>query len=563
VRPAIDERSSVDGEVNAVRGKPAVRWLSIPQLVRTALEIRKVTKYARSQDRRLEFADDPRKFYRLPEQADEVRVDFVADTGDGFDTTFATALCVAGHPTLETTETRGNGKRTADLFVLGGDLVYPIASAARYQEQLTDVFQHAADLAEMGPDKPLVVALPGNHDWYDRLDAFLELMCGQNGAAAGEQNPIPLPIDDGDDVGGWRAFQSRSYFAVRLTPDWWLWGVDSQLDAPIDPVQTEYFTAARKHLGGAAIILCTATPSWLEAADGEPGGQPTGSPFDNLISFVDEVLGVPDRDRIRLILTGDKHHYAHYVPAENAGFRPHLVTCGGGGAFLSSTHHLPETLNPFWAPAGDPAHTLARSYPAADDSRELVATPKFLAVGVRNGLTLPALAGAVGVALLATLRCGLLPAVISAAVLALAFGFYAKYGKNERAPRMATGALLAIGHTAAHVGVAGAAAWFFTQVLPLGFWWSLAAAFLPLVVLNTAVYATYLHIADHFGWHTLEAFSGMRFEEYKSHLRMYVHEKGIRVSVVGMRAVPANRGKATPTFPRPQIIDTFEISRPS
>jgi hypothetical protein len=111
------------------------------------------------------------------------------------------------------------------------------------------------------------------------------------------------------------------------------------------------------------------------------------------------------------------------------------------------------------------------------------------------------------------------------------------------------------------VGVAGVAAWFFTQVVPLGFWWSLAAAFLPLVVLDTVVFATYLHIADRFGWHTLEAFSGMRFEEYKSHLRMYVNGDRIRVSVVGMGAVPANRGEATPTLPRPKIIDTFEISR--
>lgn len=545
-----------------MKGKPAVRWLSIPQLVRTALEIRKVTRYARRQDRRDEFATDPRKFYQLAKQPGEVRVDFVADTGDGFDTTFATALCVAGHRELETTETRENGKRTADLFVLGGDLVYPIASTARYQEQFTDVFQHAADLAEMAPDKPLVVALPGNHDWYDRLDAFMELMSGQNGAAAGERNPIPLPIESGDDVGGWRAFQSRSYFAVRLTEHWWLWGVDSQLDAPIDPVQIEYFKAAKELLGDdEAMVLCTATPSWLEAADGEPGGQAAGSPFDNLISFIDEVLGVPDRDRIRLLLTGDKHHYAHYVPADDAAFRPHLVTCGGGGAFLSATHHLPENLNPFWAPAGDPAHSLATSYPERDDSRGLVATPKFLAVGVRNGPSLPVLAGAVGVALVAMLRCGPVPAAIGAAVLAVAFGFYARYGKNERAPRVRTGALLAIGHTAAHVGVAGVAAWFFTQVVPLGFWWSLAAAFPPLVVLDTVVFATYLHVADRFGWHTLEAFSGMRFEEYKSHLRMYVNGDRIRVSVVGMRTVPANRGKATPTLPRPEIIDTFEISR--
>ena len=31
------------------------------------------------------------------------------------------------------------------------------------------------------------------------------------------------PSDQRDDVGGWGAFQSRSYFAVQLSPRWWLW----------------------------------------------------------------------------------------------------------------------------------------------------------------------------------------------------------------------------------------------------------------------------------------------------------------------------------------------------
>ena len=318
-------------------GKPAVRWLSIPQLIRTALEIGKVTAYAKRKDPRADFAGNPCEFYRLTGRGGDgdgdgdVRVDFAADTGDGYDTALATALCLARDRSTVVTPFREGDDVVADLLVLGGDLVYPVASATRYEERFTSVFGQAADLAEMR-DKPPLVALPGNHDWYDGLKSFSDMMCGswrdRDHPREPAQIPVPLPGDRAD-VGGWGAFQSRSYFAVQLTGDWWLWGVDSQLDAPIDEPQVAYFERAAELLGGETnIILCTATPSWLEAADLEPDRTMRGTPFDNLLTFVDRVLGERRRDQIRLLLTGDKHHYARYEPEPDAEFRADLVTCG-------------------------------------------------------------------------------------------------------------------------------------------------------------------------------------------------------------------------------------------
>ena len=108
----------------------------------------------------------------------------------------------------------------------------------------------------------------------------------------GAHRGAPEP-DQRDDVGGWGAFQSRSYFAVQLSPRWWLWAVDSQLDAPIDAEQLSYFRAARLHLGDAKVILCTATPSWLEAerAGTETYSAEADSPLYTLLWFIDRVLG--------------------------------------------------------------------------------------------------------------------------------------------------------------------------------------------------------------------------------------------------------------------------------
>ena len=68
-----------------------------------------------------------------------------------------------------------------------------------------------------------MLALPGNHDWYDGLTAFLRLFT---------QDRM---------IGGWRTEQKRSYFTVQLPHRWWLVGLDSQLDSYFDDPQLKYF----------------------------------------------------------------------------------------------------------------------------------------------------------------------------------------------------------------------------------------------------------------------------------------------------------------------------------
>src|SRR5690606_13883144 len=94
--------------------------------------------------------------------------------------------------------------------------------------------------------------LPGNHDWYDGLANFLKLFCQQR------------------TLGNWQTCQRRSYFALKLPHNYWIWGIDVQLNADIDLPQQEYFKEvarkAKEHLtatGPQKIILCTAEPAWI------------------------------------------------------------------------------------------------------------------------------------------------------------------------------------------------------------------------------------------------------------------------------------------------------------
>ena len=566
------------------RGKPPVKWLSVRQLLHTAVEVMQASMFARFADKREAMASCPREVYRLfpvGEAPATVRVDFVSDTGDGFDATFATAHCVASAPEVGE---KGNA-RPADLLVLGGDEVYPVASVVNYRERLNQVFGQAAELAGM-EGRPPVVALPGNHDWYDGLTAFRRNFCeswvlhNRSVDPAAAKAVVDLPAEsERDEVGGWGAFQSRSYFAIQLSPDWWLWGVDSQLNAAVDAEQLAYFNEARAHLGDANIILCTATPSWLEAEKGhlDEGAEPycakVETPLFTMLWFIDRVLGPADRERVRLVLTGDKHHYARYQPAEESA--PTLVTCGGGGAFLSSTHHLKKHLWASWRPwAGEEPntkYTRTTEYPTQNDSRAQIAGLRFLRAAWLNGVGLPVLAGVANFLLfLALVVHSPLWITVAAFVVVGLLVPYAASGIKGHRPgwrRLVAVLLLALLHTALHLIPATLAAWLLFDWRAGGHDWYLwAGTIVGLTIAATAAFVTYLRLADLFGYHTLEAFSGLRIESYKSHLRLMVTATEVRVHVIGIDDVPKSSKAKTPDDlkPRAKLVDDFPVyPRPS
>jgi hypothetical protein len=539
---------------STVSGQPAVKWLSVRQLLTTALEVVQASMFARFADKREAMANCPREFYRLfPDDAPPtVWVDFVADTGDGFTTTFATARCLAGEPGLQVGTTRdrtefvdfGDRPPRAQLLVMGGDEVYPVASVSAYLKRLNAVFAAAAQRAG-ATDLPPVVALPGNHDWYDGLTAFRRNFCeswvsfDRPVVPGGVVLDVPPPACR-DDLGGWGAFQSRSYFAVQLSEKWWLWGVDSQLDAAVDAEQLAYFNQALTHLGDANLILCTATPCWLEADTGNPYRAEAETPLFTLLWFIDRVLGPAHRDRLRVLLTGDKHHYAHYAPI---GDGPELVTCGGGGAFLSSTHHLPDDISFAWQPWADEqpkaAYTRVKEYPSQQESKDLLKGGKYLAAAWRNGWGFPALTGVANALLfLAILVHRPLWITLGALVFAGLLVPYAASGIKGHLPgwpRRFALPLLALGHLVLHAAPAVLVAalvfrWQFAGHSWLTYLLTAAGA----IVVGTAAFLTYIRLADLFSYHTLEAFSSLRFERYKCHLRLEVTDEHVKIHAIGL-----------------------------
>ena len=292
--------------------------------------------------------------------ADGVWLDFLADVGDSWEATYAVASLVVDPSLVGKFPESARQKlpktfKAADIVVMGGDLVYPVASRARYRRRFRAPFAAAfPDVAR--PMAPAMLAIPGNHDWYDGLTSFCRVFC------------------HGGAVGGWRLFQRRSYFAVKLTRGWWLWGIDIALDTRIDAPQHAYFLrildesaawdAKERFEDGDRVILCSSKPAWVQTS------RYSDEAFRNLEEFVNTVESHPCGGSVPVILTGDLHHYSRYVNAANR----QMIVSGGGGSYLMGTHFLPERVanletRPPLAPDRRSASSRSSQKPEPDDFR--------------------------------------------------------------------------------------------------------------------------------------------------------------------------------------------------
>ncbi|TDW30779.1 metallophosphoesterase [Cryobacterium psychrophilum] len=331
-----------------------VRWLAPGQLLRTAVQVVLAEIFANYGDKReLQEVFSKRRLRLKERPRGDLWIDFTADLGDGFDAT-ASVASLLGQDELSV-RSPGDSGLTATLprghlLILGGDEVYPTASASGYENRTLGPYAAAlpADTAlRPGNQHPSLLALPGNHDWYDGLSAFLRIF----------RRPRRL--------GAWHAIQTRSYFALRLGHGWWLAGLDSQLGEYIDEPQLNYFRQqlTNRLRPGDAIILCTASPTWVGTKTHDPDAFNQLHYFERhfLRNRYDPDTGTsrPTGAHVRVWLSGDSHHYTRYeqVPPRHAAKEPsgwptgardpratQLITCGLGGAFLAATHKLPSAL---------------------------------------------------------------------------------------------------------------------------------------------------------------------------------------------------------------------------
>jgi hypothetical protein len=441
----------------------------------------------------------------------ELWLDYVADLGDGFNATYSVAYLLA-QPELTV-----GGRRLprGQVLVMGGDQVYPTANGDSYEDRCKGPYRAALPAADPAPT---LFALPGNHDWYDGLTAFLRLFARRK---------------DGR-IGGWRTQQRRSYFAVELPARWWLFAIDEQFGAYIDDPQLIYFEAAATRLGpGDRVIVMAPSPTWVK-------GQTEVGAYDSVDYFLRTIIA-PTGAQVSVMVSGDLHHYARYADGERQ-----LITCGGGGAYLLGTQELPARLTV------PPPNTLTRqasaertydkvaAYPDAQASRRYawgvfgrlpLRNPGFgTLLGIVHTLLMLAMLGA-------STRGGdvqrlfSIPLTVMLLTTVIGWVMFAQ-PPGAGADRHSRHWILGILHGFAHVGLAIGGTWMW---LRFGFWewqWPMplvAAAVLygPISALVAAqLTSAYLLIASWFGVNVNELYAGQAIEHAKCFLRMHVSRDG-------------------------------------
>jgi hypothetical protein len=329
--------------------QPMVRWLGPGGLSVTALQVLLSTIFGAYSDKREMQAALQESGVADFSAADSLWFDFMADTGDGFNPTYTTASLLARDKLQLTHDGQAIVTERGRLLLLGGDLAYPAATPANFQDRFVGPMALAFPESAAGPDPPTMFACAGNHDWYDGLTTFLRLFC------------------QGKRMGGWRTEQTRSYFAVQLPQRWWILGIDLAFDFFIDAPQLDFFhkVASERLRPGDRVILATHKPSWLFAGIGEDRLY-TNQSSSNLQEFERTILH--DRGiEVPLVLGADIHHYNRYMSAAGDQQR---ITAGAGGTFLHPTNYLQPRFS--WPMReGTTTFHQQRLYPDAAQSKRL------------------------------------------------------------------------------------------------------------------------------------------------------------------------------------------------
>ncbi len=485
---------------------------------------------------------------------DELWFDMVGDMGEAFDPTYAVAWHLA-QPSLtfgDTTLPR------AELLVLMGDEVYPTGSIDRYENQTIGPYDAAWPAGHVEDSAPVVLALPGNHDWYDGLTAFLREFCQRRS------------------IGGWRTQQTRSYFSAPLPHGWWLWAIDTQLGGWLDAPQLDYFrTQAQLMKPGDRLILVTPVPFWLHTeiptADATVGW------------FLHKI--VPADVTVPLFASGDWHHYAHYQTVDRA---EHRLTVGGGGAFLHPTHNLPtDPIVPGFVKGTSTTIHRGVTFPTSADSRKrltLVLLQAFFnpVFSITLGIVHFALAWLAQASVRTPKMSvrdamrplswreaadGLVRSPLALLLMATVLVAWIAFPRHTTASRKTLARVVGAVHGALQIVLTVPVMLAASHFAPgRGVWFGLSFALLTVLlggIFAATLTGIYLFLTNTFlRMHDNEAFSALRLRSFKCFTRLHIdHDGHLTVYPIGIRSVQSGKwklnhqaGPGEPWFARPSGV---------
>lgn len=534
--------------------KNMVGWFDPPVLAQSAWLVAVSNVFGRHSDTRLieALAGLPQGKFDYSDTQGEFWFDFVCDTGDGWDSTYAVANTLA-NPTL--TVTRPDGTREVTqrgrVLIFGGDEVYPYPSQQEYVARTEVPYETAFRGHTQLPD---IFAVPGNHDWYDSLIAFSRTFCRPERGFA-----------------GCKTRQTRSYFALQLPGDWWFIAIDLQLGAEMDEPQTLYFKQIADAMSAnARIILCVPEPRWILE---QTYPQDASYAEDAATDFLEQKVF---KRKVSVLVAGDLHFYKRHENAEGV----QKITTGGGGAFLHPTH----------APSTKQLHdgfVERATFPDEVTSRRLAWRNLLFPVLNPKYMILPAFVYALSAWLAsASLRARdvqslgtAVDAVVHAAVrdplnglwlinFITAFVFFTD--THLRWWRIVAGVSHALAQLAAAFAVGWAAYLITVKGLDMTFASTTQLALSGVLtfglggIVGGFMMGLYLLISVQvFGRHSNEAFSSLRIMDYKQWLRLRIDRGGaLSIYCIGLDRVPRRWRKERRGDYETYVADDSQASAP-
>jgi 3',5'-cyclic AMP phosphodiesterase CpdA len=220
------------------------------------------------------------------------------------------------------------------FIVVSSDVVYPIGAMKDYEAKFWLPFK--------GTGKP-VYAIPGNHDWFDALEAFAATFMTEE--AARRTMRARIEVDNGltgttdrrieeliAQAGQLRrlygvptGFQRAPFFQIQ-TPEFALLAIDTGIVRRVDPAQRVWLEGA----------LAAARGKFTMAILGHPfysGGLYQAEGDDDFLAL----HRLLREHGVAIVMAGDTHDLEYYVERGDGGGRgsvTHVVN-GGGGAYLS------------------------------------------------------------------------------------------------------------------------------------------------------------------------------------------------------------------------------------
>jgi hypothetical protein len=228
--------------------------------------------------------------------------------------------------------------------VICSDVIYPTGQTGDYRDKFYRPYRAL---------RMPVLAMPGNHDWYDGLHGFMSHLCGIDGA-------IEAPRTNG--IRGWltRLLWNPPTAATELDLQHMrqLRSAPEQMLSPPQPGPYWAMDAGPVRFvaidAGIMGTLDAAQGKWLHAvsfANDRPKVLLTGKPLyvngerhPCAITgggTVDDVVRDASANYVAAI-GGDIHNYQRYPVTLPDGRRLQYIVSGGGGAFMHATHQIPK-----------------------------------------------------------------------------------------------------------------------------------------------------------------------------------------------------------------------------